>query len=175
MDSTVLKKIIQNLKSELQLQNGLLELLTHERSEIVHLKSEELNKIREKKEGVLTKISINKSAREELMAPLPKPENPKDKLTLSKVFSSAPQEIKSTYDSIYGELKKTLEAVQKLNTENSGLLKQSLGLVTSTISILSARPSVENNNYQKDGSQQNKESESLSNLGGPVSSFNRSV
>jgi hypothetical protein len=60
-----------------------------------------------------------------------------------------------------------------MNKDNSGLLRQSLGLVASTISILTAKPTIDNTNYKKDG-KVSDDQENIKALGS-ISSFNRSV
>lgn len=175
MDASVVKKLLQNLQTELQLQTKLLELLTQERSEIVLLKTEELDKIRSKKEDLLLKISQNNETRDTLLIPL-KAATPKgEKLKLSRVFETAHVDIQSTYKHIRTDLRKVVEAVQKLNSENGSLLKQSLGLVSSTISILTAKPTAQNNNYSRDGKMQEQNQDMPISKLGSVSSFNRSV
>lgn len=178
VDAVLLKKLIDNLKFELKLQSELLELLTLERSEIVHLKSEELDKLRVKKEVLVGKLDENKETRKDLITPITPNPDPKNPLTLTQIFETAPESLKTTFSTLAEDLRKTLATVNKLHTENSGLLKQSLSLVSSTISILSARSLVNNTNYQKDG-KTTDEKDSSSSLGSSnlsaISSFNRSA
>ena len=173
MDNLLLKGLLDNLTSELKTQTNLLKLLSSERNEIVHLRATELDKVREQKEELLSKLSKNKDKRSEILEPIEKTLDPKKPFLLSSLFESAPKDIKSSYEKISTELKAIAISVQKMNKENAGLLRQTLGLVSSTISIITARPTIDNTNYKKDGKVEGDQT----NVGklGSVSSFNRSV
>ncbi len=184
MSEGLFRKLLDNLKVELKLQNKLLELLLSEKNKIVHLQIDDLDQLRVGKEDLYHKLTDTKVNRNEIVVPLVESlisqdgskleKSEPEKTNLKEVFNGAPSEVKNAYHSISSELKKTLTAVQKLNTENSGLLRQSLGLVSSTISILTAKPQVPNNNYHRDGKVSSATEEEKSPLG-VVSSFNRSA
>lgn len=175
MDQSVLKKILKNLNTELQLQTKLLEVLSQERTEIVYLKVDELDKIRERKENVLLKISENKGIRDQVIGPLAQLLPRGEKLSLGKFFEKSGKELETGYKKISKELKKVAEAANKINQENSDLLKQSLGLVSSTISILTAKPNIQNVNYSRDGKVNDQSEEMPLSKLSSASSFNRSA
>lgn len=173
MEILLLKRILSNLTTELDLQKSLLKLLTLERTEIVKLRATELDKLRLNKENLLLFISNNKDSRDNLLSSIEKAEVAGKSWTLKNLFQDSPKDIAKEYEKISTELKATVGSIQKMNKDNSGLLRQSLGLVASTISILTAKPTIDNTNYKKDG-KVSDDQENIKALGS-ISSFNRSV
>jgi hypothetical protein len=173
LEITLLNKILSNLTAELDIQKNILKLLTLERTEIVKLRATELDKLRAEKEVLLLKISNNKDQRDKILSSIDRSPIEGKAWTLKSLFIEAPQDLLKEYQKVSSELKSTLISIQKMNKDNAGLLRQSLGLVSSTISILTAKPTIDNTNYQKDG-KVSDDQENMKALGS-VSSFNRAV
>lgn len=170
----LIRKLVQLLKKELTLQSSLLALLVEERAKILYLKREELLEINKKKE-VITKdlqdqaelrTSILKELSEEFVIDVKKNLIPQV-LAIKDLDKDTRKELTTLRE----QLIEVSESSQKLAAENSGLLKHSLSLVSTTLSIMTARPVIDNNNYSKSGkvNSQSEETEVL------VTSFNRSA
>jgi flagellar biosynthesis/type III secretory pathway chaperone len=167
------RHLLQVLNKESKLQDKLLLILAEERSKIVHLQREELEKLSEKKEELLYDLSILKKERHALLS------------HLSTAFKVDPAQIKistitnfcddknlsAAINDVASKLREIVVKVNELNASNGILLKQSLGLLSSTISIMTARPQANNTSYGRNAKVAAEDEKELT----IVSSFNRSV
>ena len=167
------RSLLQVLNKEAKLQEKLLTLLVEERSQIVHLHREELEKLAAKKEVVLSDLQELKYDRKQVFQTIIAGLNLETK---APKLSEAVAHCKDV--SLQTDLTKRSESlkelalnVQALNQENGVLLKQSLGLISSTISIITARPQTSNTSYGRNAKVASDE-ETENTI---VSSFNRSV
>jgi len=139
-------KLLRILEKELSYQEKLLKLLTHERAAIVKLNIEEIEKIRDEKEGLVDAlVSVEKNrtdvfenlAKTYLEDEADKPKSP----ALSELVDFCPErDIKNRLGSLRTSLKDTAEVVKSLNDTNSELIKQTLGFIASTIAIMRSVP-----------------------------------
>jgi flagellar biosynthesis/type III secretory pathway chaperone len=177
MSTRSYEKLLGILIKEAKLQEKYLSLLTEERSYIVKMRQEELDQIQGKKDKLLSEITEHSKSRNEVLESLGaiSEENPKEKPKLTQVISEcSDSRLRVNLDKTLEELKRTAPLAKKMNADNGDLLKRSLGLVTNTIAILSARPSVEDKNYSKNGKVGSGANE-IAPGKAPISSFNRSV
>ncbi|HMO19203.1 MAG TPA: flagellar protein FlgN [Oligoflexia bacterium] len=176
------EKLLHVLIRESKIQEKLLLLLAEERNHIVYLKADDLNSIQAKKEKLLTELDAQSRERNIVLSTITgetedwvKGQKKKEAVRLTEIIESCEDvSLRKKLQMVLGDLKKTAPATKKLNAENGDLLKHSLGLVSNTIAILSARPSVEDTNYRKDG-RVSGSADGVAQGISPVSSFNRSV
>lgn len=167
------RHLLQVLNKEAKLQDKLLVILADERTKIVHLKREELEKLSEKKESILFDLSVLKKERHNLLLTLTELFNlDKTKLKLSEVSKFCEDShLRAAIDAAAANLRNIVTNVNELNTANGVLLKQSLGLLSSTISIMTAKPQANNTSYGRNAKVTAEDDAEMT----IVSSFNRSV
>ena len=173
------KRLLLVLEKELSHHESLLELLNRERAAIVTLNPEQLEKLNTEKEKVLGAAKECESRRRELIESIvtanpelvstghrpaspPPPANGARKELNSKPVPAEPvfseivgacrqPEVRSELAKIGSELKATAEVVRDMNTHNALLIKQSLGLISSTLSIIRSTPGSELPTYGQGG------------------------
>jgi flagellar biosynthesis/type III secretory pathway chaperone len=167
------RHLLQILNKEAKLQEKLLVVLADERSKIVHLKREELEKLSEKKEELLFDLTGLKKERHTILITLAgvfKLDSSKIKLSeITKFCDELP--LKAAINDIAASLRDLVVRANELNAANGLLLKQSLGLLSSTISIMTAKPQANNPSYGRNAKVTADDEAEIS----IVSSFNRSV
>jgi flagellar biosynthesis/type III secretory pathway chaperone len=126
------EKLVHVLERELGYQEKLLTLLASERAAIVHLNNEDLNTIREQKEKIFFDAMKLGQRRAQILSDLGREE---DKLPVIIEECPSPK-VKAELDSVRTDLKKTTAKVREFSDSNAKLIKQSLGLIASTISIM---------------------------------------
>lgn len=139
-------KLLQLLKEEAKFQERLLNVLTRERTAIVKLRQDELDAIQGEKEKILDGARSVGEKRAEVVSRV----SPEKKMSAILALSM-PEQIKRELKSAAEELRITSERVQELNTVNGQLLKQALGIVTSSIAIFRAAPGTELPVYSRKG------------------------
>ncbi len=170
----LIRKLVQLLKKELTLQSSLLALLVEERAKILYLKRDELLEINKKKEVITKDLQEQAELRTLILKELSEEfeiDVKKNLIPQVLAIKDLDKDTKKELTSLREKLIEVSESSQKLSAENSGLLKHSLSLVSTTLSIMTARPVIDNNNYSKSGkvNSQSEETEVL------VTSFNRSA
>lgn len=147
------RSLVSLLQRELEKQERLLETLTRERAAIVKLNCEQLEEVQREKQGLLDEVrsleerrtTTIESLTKNLPAPLP------DKKLASLVQACPTKELKSQLGAVGEQLKRAATAVRDLNTNNGTLLKQSLGLVSSVLSIFNSSAGTDLPTYTPSG------------------------
>jgi flagellar biosynthesis/type III secretory pathway chaperone len=171
------ERLLRILVKETTLQEKFLTILAEERSCIVKLQTKPLEEIQKKKEKLLAEISSHAKERSQVLLDLgvPPPTKHKEPVKLTDLIQSCESiKTKNALEKVCKELKESASSTKKLNTENGDLLKRSLGLVSNTISIINARPSIEDNNYKRNGKTSSESLTPTLNTS-PISSFKRSA
>jgi flagellar biosynthesis/type III secretory pathway chaperone len=137
------------LQRELRQQERLLEALTKERTAIVKLHGEQLEEIQREKEALLNEAQGLEEKRSLVLQKL-SPAVP-DKKLASIVQACPMTDVKQQLSTVGQELKRAAVAVAELNSNNGQLLKQSLGLVGSVLSIMQSTPAGELPTYSPSG------------------------
>jgi len=167
------RSLLQVLNKEAKLQDKLLVMLVEERSKIVHLQREELEKLSEKKELLLLELGDLKLDRNQIIQAIVeefKPETNKPKLS-DIALCCDDKSLSSELISKGQSLKELVIKVDELNKDNGILLKQSLGLLSTTISLMTARPIVNNASYGRNAKVAAEGEDDMT----VISSFNRAV
>lgn len=146
------RKLLKVLEREFSYQEKLLEVLVRERAAIVKLNQDELDSLREAKERLLGEMTDLETQRTKifdgLSLELPEGEQPK----LSHVLEICPpSEGRGQIQHVGENLKRLATNVRDMNNENAALIRQSLGLIASTIAIMSQSPSTDLPTYTRRG------------------------
>lgn len=144
------KQLLKLLQHEFSYQEKLLELLTKERVAIVKLNQDQLDQLTEKKEELIAEAgTVEKRRRAVLESLLPEESEPK----LSAVVAKCPKEEgRNELERIGRELKELATQVRDLNDQNGVLIRQSLGLIASTVAIMTSAPDTDLPTYSAKGS-----------------------
>jgi flagellar biosynthesis/type III secretory pathway chaperone len=178
MNHKTFEKLLSNLVKEAKYQEKLLSLLTEERASIATLKTEKLSQIKDKKEKLLIEISAHSSERLNIVSDLgftPTPKGKNNNFKISDCISTcSDKSLREKLNKVCSELSSCAKSVKKLNADNGDLLRTSLGLVSNTISIINARPTIDDTNYKRDG-KVGSLTDKAKNTSVPVSSFSKSA
>ena len=144
------RQLLKLLEREFGYQEKLLDLLTKERVAIVKLNQDQLDQLTEKKDELLREAgSVEQKRQAVLVALLPDEETPK----LSAVVARCPlSEGRHDIERIGRELKELATQVRDLNDQNGLLIRQSLGLIASTVAIMTSAPDTDLPTYSAKGS-----------------------
>lgn len=129
-------RLLQLLELELSKQEVLLELLSKERAAIVRLDGDEISLLTKKKEKLLDDARAIEQKRSSVIKQLEdsKVIAPDSKLEqILECCKSA--EVKAKLKKVRTELKAVTESVRDLNIHNATLIKQTLGVISSTMAI----------------------------------------
>lgn len=133
-------KLARLLNKELGLQEKILTILSKERVAIVKLNREDVEAYTAEKEKLLAAATELEDERRKVLDSLQVSkdgESPK----LADILAACPDTATRTQlTSVGAELKETIVSVKKLNEQNGQLIRQTLGLIASTVAIMSARP-----------------------------------
>ena len=134
------RKLQKLLEKELSYQEKLLELLSKERVAIVKLNQDQLDELQEAKQDILTEVGDIEARRREIFSSLAK-EAKREELKFKDVLELCPPsegrgQLKHTGEN----LKRIATNVREMNEENGALIKQSLGLIASTLAIMRQAP-----------------------------------
>ena len=149
------RKLLYLLRKELAYQEKLLSILVKERVAITTLKREDVEKIRLEKEKVIEAARSVEEERSSLMHALSKKEEDEGKkaITLGELLvSCAEPEMRKDLVLVREELRDTVQAVINMNDHNKNLLKQSLGIIASTLAIIRSAPGTDLPTYSPSGS-----------------------
>lgn len=145
--------LLQLLQKELKHQEKLLVLLKKEHETIVRLDQAELDKLQETKDKLVNQAFELEGRRTEVIERLmseAKLETPIEKMKLSDLLEHCTDKsISSALKKVGAELKSITVTVKELNKKNGDLLKQSLGLIATTLSIMHSRPGTDLPTYGK--------------------------
>ena len=147
------RKLLKLLEKELDCQEKLLELLTKERVAIVKLNQEQLDALCSAKEAVISEAADLEQRRRAVFTSLAEQANREEPLKLSEVVEMCPpSEGRGLLKHVGDNLKKLATNVHELNQQNGMLIKQSLGLIASTVAIMRATPDADLPTYTQQGS-----------------------
>ena len=149
------RRLTKVLEKEILSQTKLLELLVKERAAITTLRNDELAKIGLEKEKILTKARGLGDERNTLITGIGiKPdESPK----LADIAHSCPDpKLRSELVSVGEELKGLVTQVRTMNDHNAALIRSSIGLVLSTISIFRGAADADLPTYESSGKLKNE-------------------
>lgn len=150
------RKLLWLLEKELSQQERLLGLLSKERVAIVKLQKSEIEKIAEQKEPVIREAAELAIKRLEVLRTI-KTVPAGEHYRMDEFVECCPAELKTELTAISAELKQTAQAVRELNSNNAGLIRQSLSIIASTVAIMSSRPGTELPTYGQRGKLRSKE------------------
>ncbi len=146
-------KLLQILEREIEQQEKLLRVLTEERVAIVKLNQEQIDQLNVKKAELLTEARDIEGKRqkvvEALMGPMAKSQ-PTLKFRDLLVHCSS-SELKMKLQSVGEELRKTVTIVQEMNEHNAKLVHQALGVISTTVAIISTGTTTELPTYGESG------------------------
>ena len=140
--------LLKLLQKELGKQEKLLELLTKERVAIVKLNQEQLNELRTQKERIFSEAREVEVERSSVIAELSLSWNnnagradKKTPIKFSEIIEHCPDnQTKRELKKVGEDLKAAASNTQELNEHNSQLIKQTLGIIATTISIMRSTP-----------------------------------
>lgn len=145
------KTLISLFKREVSFQEQLLQLLTKERVAIVKLNQEELDKLTSQKERLLEEGQALEERRSELVKQI-LPGIDEATLSVQQLINACPpQEGRRDLTEVTNDLRRLATSVREMNTENSSLIKQSLGLIATTIAIMRSAPATDLPRYTSAG------------------------
>lgn len=146
------RKLLKLLEKELNYQEKLLELLTRERVAIVKLNQDQLDEIRVAKEKILAEVIDIEQRRKEIFENLGAYAKREEPLKFVDVLELCPPAEGRGHLKHVGEnLKKVATSVREMNSYNSDLIKQSLGLIVATIAIMRSTPESDLPTYTPSG------------------------
>ncbi len=147
---TEFKRLVELLDEEIRSQERILELLSKERVSIVELNREQTEQLAEKKLHLVEQAANLEKKRTALLCELTgAAKAPK----VSEVIAKCPAiPVKRELQAKSHELKITATRVRELNLNNAVLLRQALGIVSSTLSIIRSSPGSELPTYGESGS-----------------------
>lgn len=148
------KQLALLLQKELGFQTALEELLAGERVAIIKLDSERLEQIAKEKDAILQQASQTAERRDAILNKLfaaAASDTPRKLSALYEAFEGDKQ-LKIELEKLTRNLKEVSTRVQDRNEHNAVLIRQTLGIVTSTISIFRSAVTDELPTYKKTGS-----------------------
>lgn len=151
-------KFLHVLEEELSYQEALLELLSHERAAIVQLNNDEIENVRNMKEQLLDKARSAGDIRNAFVSSLTAQSTDQPKLS-DVTAQCADRTLRERIDSIGNDLRATARRVQELSQHNAQLIKQTLGLIASTLTIFRGCPEADLPVYTRAGSLKREDSD----------------
>jgi flagellar biosynthesis/type III secretory pathway chaperone len=146
------RKLQKVLERELSYQEKLLELLVHERAAIVRMNQDELDRLRADKEQLLWEMKELEERRRSIFTDLQTERASETPLKFADVLAICPPaEGKGQLQHVGDNLRKMAVNVKEMNEQNGVLIRQSLGLIASTIAIMTQIPEADLPTYSKKG------------------------
>ena len=128
------KTFLSILETEVEAQRKLLDLLTRERAAVVKMNQEELDRLTAEKEALLAKLQQTETQRKATVSSLSS--NPRAQ-RLSDIAARCPaRDIRSKLEKTGKLLKDLAMQVRSFGSHNQILLRQALGILSSTISVI---------------------------------------
>lgn len=145
------RKLLKLLEKELNYQEKLLELLSKERAAIVKLNQDELDALSGAKQDILNEVMDIEARRKEIFFSIAKESN-REGLKFNDVLEMCPpSEGKGQLRHVGENLKRVATSVREMNEQNGQLIKQSLGLIASTLAIMRSAPDTDLPTYTPSG------------------------
>ena len=146
------EKLQKVLLKELKQQEKLLELLTRERAAIAKMNREDVEALTTEKGSILTAAHGLGKDRDVIVAGIGNDVGIENAATFKELIAHCnDSSLKKSLLSVAEELKRTATTVQELNDHNATLIKQTLGIVVSTISIFRSAAGSELPSYGRSG------------------------
>jgi flagellar biosynthesis/type III secretory pathway chaperone len=146
-------KLLSILERETSQQEKLLKLLSVERAAIVKLNQQDIEAINLSKERLLEESRLLESKRKGVIdAIIGVQDKRKEPVKFADILSKCTSiELVGKLKTSGEELKKLAISVQEMNNHNAELIKQSLGVISSTISLMKSLPSADLPTYAQTG------------------------
>ncbi len=147
-------KLLRLLQKELSQQEKLLSLLTKERAAIVKLNQEEIDRLAGEKAKVLEGAMDLEEQRAEVYAAVCeslKADSAEPMKFSDVVAQCEDRTTKQDLTRVGSELKTLVSSVKKINEGNGDLIKQCMGLIATTVSILTSKPDTDLPTYGSSG------------------------
>lgn len=133
------KKLLHFLELELENQKKLLKVLAEEQVAIVKVNQQEIEAVNDKKAALLADARELEAKRSHVISSLVPTQNPRKRIKLADIAAECPAEpVKERLSAVGSELKSIALSVQEMNKLNADLVKQSLGLITTTLTIMTS-------------------------------------
>ncbi len=146
------KKLYKIIEKQLINQEKLLGLLAQEKVALVKLNQNDLDKITEAKGKVLEEMNDLEERRIQIFQTISESLKLDREVKFQDLIDNCPPtESKGKLQHLCDTLKVMSIRVKEVNSNNSELIKSSLGLVASTISIIRSTPEVDLPTYTKGG------------------------
>ena len=165
-------KLLRLLQKELIQQEKILSVLSKERAAIVKLNKEELDKIGEQKKALLEEAIALERQRSSVYGDVASEvtAEPNKSLKFNELIEFCTEHAtKHDLAKVGGELKTIVESVKTLNDGNGTLIKQCMGLIASTVSILTCKPETDLPTYGASGKLNGEQDPAFSRKGGRTS------
>lgn len=146
------KKLYKIIEKQIDNQEKLLGLLAQERVALVKLRQDDLDRVCEAKGRVLDDVEELEEKRKDIFQAISEVLKLDRELKFKDVIENCPPtESKGKLQHLCENLKTIATRVKEINSVNSELLKSSLGLIASTLSIVRSVPEVDLPIYNKGG------------------------
>lgn len=162
-DASLVWALERNLDKACTLHQRYLELLAKERASLKKFSSDDIEKLREKREEFLRSIEETNAARTELLTKIPGGNTEKLSILLEKEFS--PSDAARLRPRVE-ELRRVVTAVQHESREFSQVVNFALNLVHGSLSILWSATQDVTRSYTAAGSMQEKHTPTHSRMQG---------
>lgn len=146
------KKLYKIIERQLANQEKLLGLLVQEKVALVKLNQDDLDKVSESKAKVLDDVRDLEEKRSQIFQIISESLELDREVTFQDVIDNCPPaESKGKLQHLCDNLKSLATRVKEINSNNSELIKSSLGLLASTMSIIRSAPEGDLPTYNKGG------------------------
>ena len=132
------RQLLQLLQRELKQQEKILEVLARERTAVVKLNQEALEKVSQEKSSLLDEARELEKKRTTVIEELSGSSKPVKLADLLNDCNS--QDLKKSLEKVGQDLKKTTLTVKELHENNTVLIRQAMGIVSTTVAILRSAP-----------------------------------
>lgn len=155
-------QLLNILTSELKAQEDLLRLLARERTAIVRVNQEEIEAVTTAKDRLFEDLQKLVKTRNEAVYRLADQYLTHETIQLDNLIAKCPQsKTKTELARLREEVKKSALAIEELNQINGQLIRKTLGLVSSTVSLLSGGSAADGETYMSSGNLRKEEESSV--------------
>jgi len=151
-------QLLSILTTELKAQEDLLRLLARERTAIVHVNQEEIEAVSSTKDHLFEDLKKLVTTRNEAIYRLAGKYLSQETIQLDHLIAKCPQpKTRAELARVREEIKKSAQAIDELNQLNGQLIRKTLGLVSSTVSLLAGGGAAEAETYLSSGNVRKEE------------------
>lgn len=130
------RRLLQFFQEELGRQEEVLRILARERTAIVHLNQDEIEKVTELKQRLFEELQSRAQKRQEEMLELNRTLKGPEPLELHSLLEKcSSSELREQIALLGQELKKSIAVSQEMNQHNGQLIRKTLGIISSTMAI----------------------------------------